>query len=121
MECKLTYSPDEWKCSIFLRFQVDGNGKPLAKVVETQFGKTITDKGEVANTLRRAQRAILRPALNFNLFLDDSDKDVVDPPALSFSANCVCIRVSGPQVPDLFFYDLPGMNISSNGRSSLTF
>lgn len=72
------------------------------------FGPTLQDKDEVEQMLRRAQRAILRSTLNHNVFLDDSDKMITGHPAQTFSRNCICIRVAGPHVPDLYFYDLPG-------------
>jgi hypothetical protein len=76
---------------------------------EVPFGPTLYNKREVEQVLRRAQRAILRPTLDASVFLDDSDLNVPGHPALTFSANCVCIRVAGPEVPDLYFYDLPGV------------
>ncbi|KAG8898577.1 hypothetical protein FRB99_007343 [Tulasnella sp. 403] len=92
-----------------LRFHVDSSGRPLMDIREVAFGDTLYDKREVVRMIRRAQRAILRPTLDASVFLDDSDLGVLGHPAQSFSANCVCIHVTGPQVPDLYFYDLPGI------------
>lgn len=110
LECRLEYSSKNWSCRIFLRIERDtATGAPLDRVVEYQFGSTITDPSEVENALRRAQRALLRPTLDHRLFLNDQDLSISDPPALSFTSNCVCMHITGPDVPDLFFYDLPGM------------
>lgn len=111
MEVRLQYG-STWSCDITLRFQYDSRGHPLDEVHEHPFGPTLYEKYEVERALRRAQRAILRPSLNPSLFLDDSDLNMNNyrsrTDELSFSANCVCIRVVGPNVPDLYFYDLPG-------------
>jgi hypothetical protein len=83
-------------------------GNTLEKIQEYEFGPVLTDKREVSAVLCRAQRAILRPALDHTLFLQDKDLEIRDPPPLTFSSNCVCMRINGPDLPDLYFYDLPG-------------
>lgn len=111
MEVHLRHG-SSWSCDITLRFQFDSRGCPLDEVHEHPFGPTLYDKYDVERALRRAQRAILRPSLSSSLFLDDSDLTLNQYHApseeLSFSANCICIRVVGSNVPDLYFYDLPG-------------
>jgi hypothetical protein len=108
MECRLQNAP-AWSCTIVLRFLEDSSGRPLDQMREVPFGPTLYDKAEVEKVLRRAQRAILRPTLiHPSVFLNDSDLTTSGHPALTFSANCVCLRVAGPEVPDLYFYDLPG-------------
>lgn len=107
MECRLQ-NAGSWSCKIVLRFQYDAGGRPLADVREIEFGETLYNKGDVERMLRRAQRAILRPGVPPEKFLDDSDLDIEGYEPLTFSPNCVCIRVAGPNVPDLYFYDLPG-------------
>jgi len=108
LECRLEYSPDKWSCRVFLRFERGSEGEALEQVKEIDFGGIITDKTEVEVRLRRAQRAILRPSLESELFLRDEDLSIKEPPPLSFSSNCVCMRITGPDVPDLYFFDLPG-------------
>ncbi|KAG8994198.1 hypothetical protein FRB94_010069 [Tulasnella sp. JGI-2019a] len=116
-ECRLQYGRS-WTCTVTLRFHVDTEDKPLPEVREVEFGPKLTDKDEVEKILRRAQRAILRPSLDPSMFLDDRDLSTNGDPAQTFSQNCICIRISGPQVPDLYFYDLPGIiaNIAEGGR-----
>ncbi|KAF8524910.1 P-loop containing nucleoside triphosphate hydrolase protein, partial [Hysterangium stoloniferum] len=118
LECRLEYSTKNWSCRVFLRFERDTQGNALEKVQEYEFGPVITDKSEVAAILRRAQRAILRPALDHNLFLQDKDLAIKECPPLSFSSNCVCMRITGPDVPDLYFFDLPGViaNVRDGGN-----
>lgn len=95
---------------MFLRFERDALDNALENVVEHDFGPILTEKTAVESVLRRAQRAILRPALDHKLFLRDRDLSIKEHPALSFSSNCVCMRITGPDVPDLYFYDLPGVS-----------
>ncbi|KIJ25994.1 hypothetical protein M422DRAFT_192801, partial [Sphaerobolus stellatus SS14] len=117
LECRLEYSPEKWSCQVFLRFECDTDGRPLDQVKEINFGPIITDKSGVELRLRRAQRAILRPSLESELFLRDDDLAIIEPPPLSFSRNCVCMRIMGPEVPDLYFFDLPGViaNVREGG------
>ena len=108
MECRLQ-SGSRWSCDISLRFTVDSQGRTLPQMRTVAFSETLYDKSQVQDRLRQAQRAILRPTiLDHKLFLNNTDLQIQDPPALSFSANCVCVDVQGPDVPDLYFYDLPG-------------
>lgn len=104
MECRLQQA-STWSCQVVLRFQYDAAGLPLAEMKEVPFGPIIFDKDDVTERLERAQRAILSPSVNPNVVLDDIHTAAGE---LTFSANCVCVRVAGPSVPDLYFYDLPG-------------
>lgn len=106
MECRLQFG-ETWSCKVMLRFEFDSDGNRLSTSREVSFGAPISNKADVTARLRRAQRAILRPSINANKFLDDSDLETSGP-ELSFSKNYVCIHVQGPDVPDLTFYDLPG-------------
>ncbi|KAG8948034.1 hypothetical protein FRC04_010076 [Tulasnella sp. 424] len=118
MECRLQYG-QVWSCKVSLRFHVDRTGRPLAHVRDVPFGPTLYNAEDVEKILRRAQRAILRPELDPTLFIDDSDLHVFGVP-LTFSGNCVCINVEGPNVPDLYFYDLPGIiaNVGDGGNEA---
>ena len=71
------------------------------------FGPEIKDKKLVEERIRRAQRAILRPSENPDTFLSGPDEDSGHP-ELTFSKNCVSLEISGPELTDLSFCDLPG-------------
>lgn len=71
------------------------------------FGAIITDKSHVEERIRRAQRAILNPSISHETFLSGPDGEP-DERELSFSKNCVCLELSGPDLTDLSFCDLPG-------------
>ncbi|KAL1690988.1 P-loop containing nucleoside triphosphate hydrolase protein [Schizophyllum commune] len=102
---------------VALRFTVDENGQALGQARIVSFGDIIYDKAEVEDRLRRAQRAILNPRMRSDHFLTrESDEEKEPEGQLTFSSNCVELRISGPEVADLSFCDLPGL-IASVGRS----
>jgi hypothetical protein len=109
-ECKLSYSPDKWKCLVTLRFIEDGQGQNIGQAKTVPFGEPILEKSQVEERIRRAQRAILNPSTDHVHFLEGLD---VDPPRReqTFSRNCVSLQISGSEVADLSFVDLPG-NVS---------
>ena len=71
-----------------------------------QFGQTITNKLDVTDRIRRAQRAILSPSVSTDSFLTGDGMDTES--EFSFSYNCIVLNISGPDVTDLNFIDLPG-------------
>jgi hypothetical protein len=71
-----------------------------------KFGPPIFEKSEVEERIRRAQRAILNPSKRFQKYLDDDDDD--EGMELSFSSSFVSLSISGREVADLSFCDLPG-------------
>ena len=76
------------------------------------FGPIITDKKQVEERIRRAQRAILRPRQDPETFLSGLDEEP-GPWEQRFSKNCVSLEISGPELTDLSFCDLPGMRLST--------
>jgi hypothetical protein len=77
--------------------------------VETAFGHHITDSDEVEERIRRAQLAILNPskrATDFLGTLGSTNGGLTN--ELSFSSDLISVRISGVEVDDLSFVDLPG-------------
>ncbi len=115
MECRLIHSAeDPWKCQVSLRIEYnDDTGKRLADVREKKFGPVVTDPSLLEDVLRRAQLAVLNPSIDHGKFVDfDLSRLGPDPPLgssrqLQFSKNIVCLDLSGPDVTDLSFIDLP--------------
>ncbi|KAI0363541.1 hypothetical protein BV20DRAFT_958073 [Pilatotrama ljubarskyi] len=117
MECRLAHSADEWSCQISIRWEFDSAGKPLEDgVQEVPFGPRITDKDEVEPLLRRAQAAILSTAPGGSVahFVDmdlDTVRNLMNPKSgkqpLAFSRNTICVDLTGPDLADLSFVDLP--------------
>lgn len=70
----------------------------------------ITNPDEVELALRRAQLAVLNPDVSTESFLTMSPDELkqVKSNQLKFSRNAVCVDLSGPQLVDLAFVDLPG-------------
>lgn len=67
----------------------------------------LLNKFEVEERIRRAQRAVLNPSVSYEQFLDGEETDIDY--ELTFSKNCVCLQISGSDVADLSFVDLPGL------------
>ncbi|KAF8623386.1 hypothetical protein AX17_007424 [Amanita inopinata Kibby_2008] len=113
-ECRLSQMNKPWQCIVSLRFITDAHGQPLGQARNEIFGPVITKKSEVEERIRRAQRAVLNPSKPRRDFLDGEDADIFGP-ELSFSNNCVSLQISGPDVADLSFCDLPGLIASVGG------
>ncbi|KAI0262190.1 P-loop containing nucleoside triphosphate hydrolase protein [Gloeopeniophorella convolvens] len=106
-ECQLSYVDAPWTCTVSLRFATDPDGSARADPRTVDFGPPIHDKAEVTERIRRAQRAILSPAMLAEDFLSGAEDDMGDN-QISFSSNCIVLQISGRDVTDLNFIDLPG-------------
>ncbi|KAL5530980.1 hypothetical protein ACEPAG_3856 [Sanghuangporus baumii] len=116
MECRLSYSPESFRCQISLRIEIDEFGNPVQNVRETKFGPILTDKSTLEEMLRKAQLAILNPSVPKESFvnIDLDNLEPGQPPfgsrrQLQFSPNVVCIDIFSPVVTNLSFIDLPGI------------
>jgi len=85
----------------------DENGVDLDQPYSVEFGDPILDKPLVTERIRRAQSAILNPNIATRRVLEAS-LDTLEGRQLSFSSNSVCLEISGRDIDDLFFVDLPG-------------
>jgi hypothetical protein len=92
---------------VSLRFTTDAKGQPLGQARNEPFGDVIYDKTEVEDRIRRAQRAISNPSTPYQQFLENANV-APETRELSFSTNCVSLQISGRDVADLSFCDLPG-------------
>ena len=108
-ECRLSRSDFPWQCIVSLRFITDARGQLLGQARNDVFGSIIYNQSEVEERIRRAQRAILNPQKPPKDFLNNEDEDGLVS-ELNFSTNCVSLQISGPEVADLSFCDLPGMS-----------
>jgi hypothetical protein len=89
-----------------LRF-VTEDGSELPQPRKLEFGDPIYTKSLVTERIRRAQCAILNPDITSTNFLN-APPDALEQKSLSFSSNSVCLEISGNDVEDLSFVDLPG-------------
>lgn len=76
-----------------------------AEPAESHSAIPFLTKPLVTERIRRAQGAILNPNTPNQSFLE---ADVPEERQLSFSSNSVCLGISGRDVDDLSFVDLPG-------------
>lgn len=81
--------------------------------MEEHLVEHLTDKTDVELALRRAQFWILNPKDSMNHILSLSMEELRAPRenALAYSRNVVCLDISGPELTDLSFVDLPGMSL----------
>lgn len=112
----MSSSSETWSCRVSIRWEFDSEGKRRDKVEEVDFGGPINDKGDVELMIRRAQTAVLHPKQPSSKFLHMSFQELADLPgggakvhALPFSNNTVCVDLTGPDLTDLSFIDLPGI------------
>ncbi|KAJ6451821.1 P-loop containing nucleoside triphosphate hydrolase protein [Mycena vitilis] len=96
-ECRLSHSTSPWKCMVELRFFTDADGQTRGQPRIESFGPPIFDKSQVEERIRRAQRAILHPNKPASTFLEGDTDDSTD---VSFSANCISLQISGPEIGD---------------------
>jgi hypothetical protein len=90
-----------------LRIVTEEDGSVLPQPRSLEFGDAIYSKAHVTERIRRAQCAILNPDTPFTYFLD-APPDALEQRHLPFSSNSVCLEISGSDVEDLSFVDLPG-------------
>lgn len=110
IEVRLKRYDGDWQCKISLRRVSDAS-----RGTEEQFGEVVTDMTHLEDMIRRAQFAILNPDMPSSHFLHaDISKDLPDdmPPGCmrqqAFSSDVVCLEITGKEVTDLAFIDLPG-------------
>jgi len=113
MEVVLSQIPTgSWKCQISLRMMYDGDGQNLSDPQVLKFGDVLTDPCDVENRLRQAQNAILNwdvdDQVDLLQFLEES-VDTGKLAELCFSRNVIRLEVSGPDLVDVTFIDLPGI------------
>lgn len=109
-ECQLAQSDSPWTCTVSLQLNTASDGSHLASPQKIPFGRPITDRLEVTERIQRAQRAILSPSTSPDAFLSGPifGPNATDNSELSFSANRIVLRITGSDVADLNFIDLPG-------------
>ena len=102
-------SSEPWFCQVSIRWEFDNSGERKKKVQEVKFGEVIHNKADVELALRRAQAAVLNPNKHQTDYLRMTVAQLKDLRSeLKFSRNTVCVQLSGPELTDLAFVDLPG-------------
>jgi len=106
-ECRLSSSGEHWQARVSIRLAVDKNGNALERPTIQRFGEPITWKFDVEERIKRAQLAILNPSIAAEDFLT-VDLPFSQTNESRFSKNSIILDISGPDVEDLAFVDLPG-------------
>ena len=68
-----------------------------------------TSKAEVPKLLERAQLAILNPRVSYEEYLPNAEPQPANSCYVKFSPNVIRLKICGPGLPELAFYDLPGV------------
>ncbi|MCJ1478410.1 hypothetical protein MMC13_007090 [Lambiella insularis] len=76
---------------------------------EDELFATVATNAEVGEVLHWAQLAILNPGKNPLLYKPGANSFTPQDTQVMFSPNCVRIEISSPGLPNLAFYDLPGI------------
>ncbi|KAJ5686522.1 hypothetical protein N7536_009141 [Penicillium majusculum] len=123
LEINLSESDDTWKCVIHLsrryifdpskQMKMPKKSEPLGPWValggqDDEHFITLDNKQDVKGAILCAQLAILNPSTNSQDFLPGL-ADMEQPPQVKFSPNAVRLDISGSGLPNLSFYDLPGV------------
>ncbi|KAI1341035.1 P-loop containing nucleoside triphosphate hydrolase protein [Xylariaceae sp. FL0016] len=128
-----------WSCTVSLQLDYDFQPPPGGKIKktdvternpfppwvkkshrDTKMFKTIFDPSEIEEVLRWAQVAVLNHNKSHELFIPgegsiarETDLSVAASHTdAQFSPNIVALEIKGPSLPDLSFYDLPGVFLS---------
>jgi hypothetical protein len=133
-----TSPADTWSCTVSLHeyynFSNDARRNPTKSqpfppwrqkeeqnLTIHQF-KTVSDKSELEEVLLWAQIALLNPSQDYHAFIPGSGTiaqngfDIGHRHEADFSPNIVSIAISGPRLPALSFYDLPGIFVSAGTK-----
>lgn len=106
----MTNSSESWSCQLYIRWEFNDSGFPLAEIREVPFGPRFTENKDVELMLRRAQAAVLNSQKDISYFLTLTVEALrhLGQNQLFFSRNTVCVDLSAPELTDLTFIDLPG-------------
>jgi len=120
MEVLLSHADGEgarWSCQISLRISFDSNGNSLGEPHTIPFGEILYDSQIVEKRLLRAQAAILQLPFMIEYSVEEflqEDYEVPTKHPVDFSRNVVRLDVSGPELVDVTFIDLPGIISNAN-------
>ncbi|QRV96048.1 hypothetical protein RhiJN_24066 [Ceratobasidium sp. AG-Ba] len=106
IECQSSYADHPWSARVYLmKAESEDQGRSRWSS-EIQFGDSMEDPDQLEERIKQAQLAVLHPKTDPAVFLNgDGPKEG----GLSFTKNRVIIKVSGDQLADLSFVDLPGI------------
>ncbi|KAJ5776351.1 uncharacterized protein N7511_001362 [Penicillium nucicola] len=128
MEINLSDSDTPWKCVVhiakrYMHVPDDKDRKTKFPSKENPLGpwkfdssggedehfKTLFNKSEVKQAIWWAQLAVLNPQMHCQEFVPGNKRTTEQTALVKFSPNAVRLDISGPGLPNLSFYDLPGV------------
>lgn len=147
MEINLAQASHEWRCKVTIhkKFMYMGNlgtstkvsGKNVAKIegatkarplgpwmsqeIEDHEFANITTASELPNVLYLAQLAVLNPRNRYedHAYVPGMEMNITQEPQVKFSPNVVRLDISGRDLPNLSFFDLPGIiNVADNSEDA---
>ena len=132
IEINISEGAHPWKCEVYLhkvyfyegsKFQNAGasRNRPLGpwteQHAEDQHFATVSTKEEVGQILHWAQLATLNPGYPPESYKPAPDRRPNESLQVKFSPNVVRVKISGPGLPNLAFYDLPGViNVAESDK-----
>ncbi|CAE6451057.1 unnamed protein product [Rhizoctonia solani] len=109
IECQSQYADLPWRAQVFLKFERGERDGDLGD--EIPFGGPLDDPDLVEERIRLAQTAVLNPLTEPELILRGEEPP---PGGLSFTKNTVIVKLTGRELSDLSFVDLPGIIVSTS-------
>ncbi|CAE6461571.1 unnamed protein product [Rhizoctonia solani] len=114
IECQSQYADLPWRAQVFLKFERSehDNGAELGD--EIPFGGPLDNPDLVEERIRQAQLAVLNPKVDPDTILRGEEPH----DGLSFTKNCVVVKITGRELADLSFVDLPGIIVSTSDEKN---
>ncbi|CAE6363795.1 unnamed protein product [Rhizoctonia solani] len=109
IECQSQHADLPWRAQVFLKFERSENDSRSDLGDEIPFGGPLDDPELVEERIKLAQVAVLNPHVDPELIL----RGDIPPGGLSFTKNAVIVKLSGRELADLSFVDLPGIIVST--------
>ena len=120
-EFRMMHSDEPWSCQISIRRELDTGvvNEQHSTTQETNFGPRLSDCQEVELMIKRAQVAALNSRNHGSDFcrMNEEELETYMPKFIPssqnytispFTRNVICVNISGPDLEDLSFVDLPG-------------
>ncbi|CUA70938.1 hypothetical protein RSOLAG22IIIB_09212 [Rhizoctonia solani] len=109
IECQSQHADLPWRAQVFLKFERSENDSRSDLGDEIPFGGPLDDPELVEERIKLAQVAVLNPHVDPELIL----RGDIPNGGLSFTKNAVVVKLSGRELADLSFVDLPGIIVST--------
>ncbi|KAJ1300015.1 hypothetical protein OPQ81_011849 [Rhizoctonia solani] len=110
IECQSQYVDLPWRAQVFIKIERGERESGSDLGDEVPFGGPLDDPNLVEERIKLAQLAVLNPHVDPELILRGEEPRG----GLSFTKNSVIVKLSGRELADLSFVDLPGIIVSTS-------